>query len=319
MRYSLNRRLLLGAAATGLVCAATVAPVRAAESAKPAKRVEPPQAEQTEGVAAVNGTKLYYWDTGGSGEAVVFLHPGTGSALIWGYQQPVFARNGYRAIGYSRRGFHGSDAGRGSDTEDLNALMDYLKVDKFHAVGLAGGGITAATYALAHPERLLTLTIACSIVGVNDPEYTRLGDMLRPKGFNEMPPDFRELGPSYRAENPDGVARWLELESMSRSGNAPSPTPGAANLGVLGPGGAPAGPPPSQTTWAKLEAMRTPTLLIAGDADLYTPPSMLRLIGKHMPRAESHIIDESGHSAYWEQPETFNRLVLDFLRQHKRT
>jgi pimeloyl-ACP methyl ester carboxylesterase len=59
-------------------------------------------------------------------------------------------------------------------------------------------------------------------------------------------------------------------------------------------------------------------LLLTGDADLYTPPSVLRLFGQHMPRAELVVVPESGHAAQWENPTAFNRAVLRFLRQHGR-
>ena len=59
--------------------------------------------------------KLWYWDTGGPGEVVVFLHPGSGSAEFFAYQQPVFAKAGYRVISYSRRGQFRSELG--SDTD----------------------------------------------------------------------------------------------------------------------------------------------------------------------------------------------------------
>lgn len=59
-----------------------------------------------------------------------------------------------------------------------------------------------------------------------------------------------------------------------------------------------------------------PTLLLTGDADLYTPPSVLRLFKQHMPRAELVIVPESGHAAHWENPAVFNREMLKFLRKH---
>src|SRR5437870_1096694 len=64
----------------------------------------PEQVAAKEGIAEVPGTRLGYWDTGGEGPAILLLHPATGSALIWAYQQPVFAKAGYRVIAYSRRG-----------------------------------------------------------------------------------------------------------------------------------------------------------------------------------------------------------------------
>jgi pimeloyl-ACP methyl ester carboxylesterase len=58
------------------------------------------------------------------------------------------------------------------------------------------------------------------------------------------------------------------------------------------------------------------TLLITGDADLYTPPSVLRMFVERMKSAESAVIPESGHSSYWERPESFNAAVVAFLRKH---
>jgi pimeloyl-ACP methyl ester carboxylesterase len=69
-------------------------------------------------------------------------------------------------------------------------------------------------------------------------------------------------------------------------------------------------------TPAKLETLKVPTLLITGAADLVTPPSIMRMIARHIPDNEIVIVAESGHSPYWEQPEYFNRTVIDFIRRH---
>jgi pimeloyl-ACP methyl ester carboxylesterase len=80
-------------------------------------------------------------------------------------------------------------------------------------------------------------------------------------------------------------------------------------------------PPPAQTTrnritFALLEQMKVPTLLLTGDADLYAPPAVLRLFAARIKNSESLVIPEAGHSAYWEQPEIFNRTVLGFIAKH---
>jgi pimeloyl-ACP methyl ester carboxylesterase len=69
-------------------------------------------------------------------------------------------------------------------------------------------------------------------------------------------------------------------------------------------------------TPAKLEALKVPTLLITGSADPSTPPSITRMIARHIPDNEVVIFSEAGHSPYWEQPEAFNRTVLDFIGRH---
>ena len=257
----------------------------------------------TEGVAALpGGARLYYRDTGGPGPAVVFSHPATGSALVWPYQQPVLAAAGYRVISYSRRGHFGSEpvdpASPGSASVDLRELVDWLGVGGFHAVASAAGGAIVVDFAHSHPERLLSLTLSSSVGGVRDADYLALSESLRPKGFDDMPPDFREIGPSYRAANPAGVREWLALEHKALTGERLGQTP----VNAIG--------------WKSLETMRVPTLLMTGDADLWLPPSVLRLFAARIPDNEMVIVPEVGHAIYWEDPETFNRVLLDFLGRH---
>src|SRR5712691_4874356 len=176
-----------------------------------------------EALATLPDTRLWYWDTGGDGPAVVLVHPATGSGLIWGCQQPAFAKAGYRVIGYSRRSYYNSDPlpkdRPGVASEDLHNLIAFLGIGKFHAVGSAAGGGIAADYAVSHPDRLLSLVINSNPAGLSGGDIVKVYESLRPKGFAEMPADFRELSPSYRAANPAGVKIWLELEHKAVTSN----------------------------------------------------------------------------------------------------
>lgn len=272
----------------------------------PAQRSWPaplPQVPVTEGLAQLSDVKLWYWDTGGDGEPVVLLHPFTGSAAIWRYQQPVFAAAGYRVIAYSRRGHYRSETGpqdqRGHGAVDLDHLMDVLEIDKFHLVGTAGGGFMVPDYALLRPDRLLSLTIACSQGGVADPDYRALIDVLTPEGFSDMPASFRELGPAYRTGNRAGMAQWEALEHIAR-----------AETGWVWQ------PPRAPILWRDIASIETPALIFTGAADLYMPPPVMIELARHFRDAETAILSESGHSGYWEQPDAFNALVLDFIRRH---
>ena len=69
-------------------------------------------------------------------------------------------------------------------------------------------------------------------------------------------------------------------------------------------------------TFGLLESIGVPALLITGDADLYCPPSVLRLFAARIPNSQMIVASECGHSAYWEQPDIFNRTVLEFLKKH---
>jgi len=258
--------------------------------------------QSKETYAELPGVRLWYKDTGGSGSAVVFLHSNTGSSQNWDNQIPVFTRAGYRFIAYDRRGWGRSIAETGAQpgtaADDLRNLIKHLGIDRFHLVATAGGGFVALDYALSFPEQLRSLVVANSIGGMQDDDYVALGRQLRPPQFDALPPELRELGPAYRAANPEGTRRWIELEKMSRqTGVAPQPFR-------------------NRMTFSMLDSIKLPTLFITGDADLYAPPPLIPLFTAHIKNSETVIIPEAGHSGYWEKPEVFNRAVLDFIRKH---
>lgn len=288
---------LAGAATLGLKAVAAPAAVWT-----PAEM--PRQAPASEGMVDVGGARLWYWDTGGSGQAVIFMHAGSQSGAGWGYQQPVFAAAGFRAIGYSRRGCWRSEPGDPNDPglacDDLLRLVEHLKLDRVHLVALALGAFYTLDFALMYPQRVRSLTIASSFLGIADSEtdYLEANQRLRPKEFAALPVAFKELHPSYRAGNPQGVAAWVQLAQAANAGpriNQKRPFP---------------------LTWARLESIRQPILLMTGDGDLYTPPALLRMQAAHMTHAETFVVPEAGHAGNWEQPAIFNQTVLAFLRKH---
>ena len=252
------------------------------------------------------GIRLFYVDSGGNGVPVILLHSATGTSRVWEHQMPELTAAGYRVIAYDRRGFGRTvvleSAAAAAAADDLEALRAHLGLARFHLVGTAAGGMVAVDYAQSFPHRLLRLVVANSIVGVQDEEYLALGRRLRPPEFAKLPADLREIGPSYRAANPEGTERWLALERESR---APGPAP-------------PAQPFKNRTTFASLATIQVPTLLITGGADLYTPPPVLRLFAERIPGSETLILPEVGHAAYWEAPSEFNRAVLEFLGRSPR-
>jgi pimeloyl-ACP methyl ester carboxylesterase len=303
-RFS-RRGFVVGGVAIGATAAMRWDVATAQPAIRPATEAMvpmPAQAATKDALALLPDTRLWYSDTGGTGQPVVFLHPATGSALTWGYQQPVFAAAGYRVITYSRRGHYNSEPvpkdRPGTGSEDLHHLMEFLGAEKFHAVASAAGVSYAIDYALSHPDRLMSMVLASGTGGVRDGDYMEMLANTRTKGFDDMPPEFRELSPSYRASNPEGVRQWVELHHKAVTGN---------RFGQK---------PVNDITWAALQGMKVPTLLVTGDADLIWPPPLLRLFARHIPTNETVIVTEAGHSIYWEQPAVFNRTVLDFIARH---
>lgn len=251
-----RRSLLLASILTGI--AGTANAIETQPVNRDVAQPLPAQAPAKEGLAQLPDTRLWNSDTEGNGPAVVFLHPTSGSALIWDYQQPVFAAAGYRVVAYSRRGYYNSDPvpkdKPGIGSQDLHHLIEFLGVEKFHIIASAGGVGIAIDYVVSHPERLLSMVLANGTGlsqgtgGVRDAEYMQLLANVRTKGFDDMPVEFRELSPSYRAINPEGVRLWLELHRRAVTGN---------RIGQK---------PANELTWAALRGMKVPTLLITGDA-----------------------------------------------------
>jgi pimeloyl-ACP methyl ester carboxylesterase len=258
-----------------------------------------------EAYAALPGVRIWYTDSGGAGQPVVFMHAATGSSRVWEYQIPAVTAAGYRFIAYDRRGWGRSvidpaGAQPGTAADDLLALMDRLGVDRFHLLGTAAGGFGAFDFALSFPQRLRSLVVANSIGGVQDEDFLELGRRIRPPQLAALPPEVRELGPAYRAGNAEGTRRWVELEHVSRPEGPTAPAQTLRN----------------RITLSLLETIRVPTLLITGGADMYAPPPVMRLFAARIKNSTFVTVPDAGHSAYWEQPEVFNRAVLEFIRKH---
>jgi pimeloyl-ACP methyl ester carboxylesterase len=116
-----------------------------------------------------------------------------------------------------------------------------------------------------------------------------------------IPVAHREVGASYRAGNPEGLATWLELEHLAHSSGWYTAQPWGA-----------------ERNWKTFSQLNVPVLLQTGDTDMGAPPSLQRLFAQHFKQCELRVIKEAGHNAYWEQPEAFNASALEFIGRHAR-
>lgn len=248
---------------------------------------------------------------------VVLLHSGTQSEWQWAHQQPALVAAGFRVIAYSRRGYAPSPFSTSTDvrhigSDDLHHLLvEHLALPlpssssattastQVHLVGSAQGGWYALDYALSFPEDVASLTLLSSQLNLCDPDWLARCDRLKPSFFAALPADFKELSPSYRAGNPKGHDQWLDLHHRAFGETQPSIAQMQHTI-----------------TYDRLSEVRCPVLLCTGDADLYVPPSLLRIQAIHFQQVDIAIITESGHSAYWENPEAFNTLLLAFLSRN---
>jgi pimeloyl-ACP methyl ester carboxylesterase len=248
------------------------------------------------------GVKLWYTDTGGKGVPIVLLHANTRTSVVWAKQSASFANAGYRVIAFDRRGWGKSVADPssgpqpGSVAGDLDSLVTRLKLDRFYLLGVAGGGFAALDYAAWHPEHLRGLIVAASTGLFSEPVMTEFSKRIAIPGLDKLPSEYIELGLSYRGADPEGTARWNDIEAHARQPGAPSQ------------------PLRTPNTFAKVETIAVPTLVVVADADLYAPQALMRVWAAHVRHHTWAVIDDAGHSVAWEKPEAFNAVVLRFLR-----
>lgn len=255
-------------------------------------------------LAAVPGVKLCYRDSGGAGVPIVLLHANTGTSASWQPQFGAFMSAGYRVIAFDRRGWGGSLANPesglqpGSIAEDLFALANYLSLPKFHLIGVAGGGFSALDFAGWQQDMLRSLVVAASTGSFSEPEMEQLVQNISIPGIKELPETFREIGPSFRAAEPERTKAWAHAQEKAKQ-------PGVSMQPLRTP-----------NTFAKISAIKLPFLAITASADLLAPPALMARWIRHISGAKVVAIADSGHCLPMEQPELFNQAVLDFVRQH---
>ncbi len=237
----------------------------------------------------------------GSGPLIVFLHGIGGNRAHWTAQLHFFAGR-YRVAAWDARGYGDSDDYAGplhfdDFTNDLLRVLDFLHEDKAHVVGLSMGGRIARSFALKHPERVHTLTLANTSPGFDaltpeevlkfveerrarTPESVRrlLGSRARPSAYQAL------LG-SFTALRNESYLKTLEV-SVREDRAAP------------------------------LEKLGVPTLVITGDEDRVYPLELTRHMARRIPRAELVVLEGCGHLSNLEQPEAFNAALLDFLTRN---
>src|SRR5579871_2969739 len=121
--------------------------------------------------ADVNGAHIYY-ESDGSGDAVVFVHAAVADSRMWAGQIAAFSQN-YRVIRPDLRGFGQTTAPPMKFThhDDLKALLDAIGVGKVAAIiGCSNGGRVSMNFTLANPDRVDKLVMVCSGPGGFQPK-----------------------------------------------------------------------------------------------------------------------------------------------------
>lgn len=246
-----------------------------------------------------------YYEEYGAGEALLFLHGLGTDGRSWEYQRDLFAEQ-YRVILIDVRG-HGRSAKPPGPysvpqfAQDIFALLEHLKIDAFHLVGLSMGGMIGFQMAVEQPERLRSLTIVNSgpeLIAQNWKERWQILQRRLVLNFTSMEKIGEFIGERLFPEPHLAEYKTLFVQQMRE--NDPKAYKAATNA-LIG-----------WSVRAQLGRVQCPVLVISGDMD-YTPVANKEAYVREMPTARLQVIANSRHGTPIDQPEAFNTAVLQFL------
>jgi pimeloyl-ACP methyl ester carboxylesterase len=257
--------------------------------------------------AEVNGQRLYYEDTGGTGPVVVFSHGLLMDHDMFAPQVSAF-RDRFRCITWDERG-HGLTAVAQPEpfsyydsADDLAALLTHLGVEKAVLVGMSQGGFLSLRCALTHPDRVVGLVMLDSQAGTeqeeNLPLYQQLISSFMEQGLTpEVGTTIANiiLGSDY----PDSE-HWKEKWKTMSAANIGNNFQTLASRDDL---------------TERLSEVSQPTLIIHGDADIAIPMERAQVMADKIPDAELVVIPGAGHAANLSHPDPVNQALDNFLKR----
>ena len=243
-------------------------------------------------IMGMSGT-FDHWDAGFLGDlrsdfdVTVYDHRGVGSSTRLGQEQLTIAQL----------------------AEDAAGLLAALQVDTAHVLGISMGGMVAQELALAHPERIDTLTLGCTYCGGEGSALA--GEDVMRRLAEGMSSGDRErairaaweanVSPSFAA-NDDAYARFLEI-GLRR---------GVAVEVIMAQMRAIA----RHDTSARLSVIELPTLVLHGTLDEMLPVQNGHMIAGLIPGSSLEIFEGVGHLFFWERPERSAELVRAHAAVH---
>ena len=255
-----------------------------------------------------NGIQINYELSGKSDAPVVMLsHSLACSRLMWNPQMEVL-QSQFQVLRYDMRGHGESQATEGAYTleqlaADVIGLLDALKIDVVHFVGLSIGGMIGQCLALNYTDRLLSLALCDTAAKIPDeaqPLFRDRMDRARAGGMEVMVQETLErwFTQPYLKQNPP------EVELI---GDQIATTSLAGYLGC------------SEAILAlnyvdRLTEIKLPTHIIVGEDDPATTVELSKAIHEGIPHAKLEILPSAAHLSNIEQAEAFNSTLMEFLR-----
>jgi pimeloyl-ACP methyl ester carboxylesterase len=255
------------------------------------------------------GIDLAYQDIG-TGPAVFLIHGHPLDHTMWQPQVEFLSPN-YRVIVPELRGYGVTPLPAGKRVtllddfaEDILALADHLRIERFAIVGLSlGGQIVLETHRQA-PERIRALVLADTFASLDTPEMkqTRLetADRFDRDGFGNFATEsLHKMMTPANAQSFPAVA-----EHIMRMINESNPHGAAAAL---------RGRTMRRDYIPLLSEIRVPSLIIVGRYDAFTPVLLSEEMHRGIPGSGLEIIENSGHMTNLERPDEFNSILGSFL------
>jgi pimeloyl-ACP methyl ester carboxylesterase len=264
-----------------------------------------------------DGVSLYYEESG-SGTPVIFVHEYAGDHRAWEPQMRHFGQR-YRAITYAARGYPPSDVpedvskySQARAADDIGSVLDHLKIDKAHIVGLSMGGFATLHFGFRHPSRALSLVVAGCGYGAEpgqrekfQAEAEAIAKFIDDNDISVFAEKYA-YGPTrvqFENKDPRGFAEFKEqLGEHSKIGARNT------QLGVQ------RHRPSLYDLVDDMKNLTIPTLVLTGDEDWpCLQPSLL--MKQNIPTAALSVMPNCGHTINIEDPDQFNRIVGEFLVQ----
>jgi pimeloyl-ACP methyl ester carboxylesterase len=257
-------------------------------------------------IAQVGDTQISY-ERAGSGDPMLLIMGMSGTARHWGDGFLDALRADFDVVVFDHRGVGESTPLQGGITvaemaQDAAGLLEQLGIESAHVVGVSMGGMIAQELALAHPERVRTLTLGCTYCGgagsaLAAPEVIQLLTEAAMSGDRE-----RALAAGWEVNISPGLAGDADLKdrflAVGRANAVAIPVVMSQMQAVMG-----------HDTNERLARLRVPTLVIHGTVDRMLPVENARLIASLIPEARLEILDDVGHMFWWEQPERAAELI----------
>src|SRR5918999_119269 len=264
-----------------------------------------------------DGVRLYY-EEAGSGLPVVLVHEFGGDHRSWEPQVRYFARR-YRCIAFNARGYPPSDVpedferySQARARDDIRAVLDQLKIDRAHVVGLSMGAFATLHFGMAYGARAISITVVGGGYGSHPAHYRRFqedsrknAEVIRREGMQRFVETYGRGAQrvQFEIKDPRGFEEYLrQFKEHSALG--------AMNtlLGVQ------CRRPSFYDLTAEMARMDVPALIMSGDEE--EPCLEVNLLMKRaIPRVGFAVLPKSGHAINLEEPALFNQMVEAFFHQ----